>query len=361
MPTHSSRSPGYSYTYTGVNSTRVNGELKLRSNPCTIKTATRSFCHPEMGAATQGDAFQNSVAFAGWNNLFAAQQTSVYNRALEKFRSKAYMEAQASLAVDIAEAKKTAGMVTDKAKDIFKGVLLLKRGRLRQAAQHFGVAKAQIRRPFKPGLTVAENLLALNLGWKPTVGSILTLMDTVNKPLQNRWIQASAFSPGPSGLVYSGSAARANWTSSSVKCSIGALLNITDAKRATVEQFGLGDPFVVLWELVPMSFVVDYFVNIGQLLAHSRGYPGMSFTDIFVCYTYHLDGGLDTRRTWADGKFEWRRTTTGTYQEKIRTTSHSIPTPRFEVSMDLNLTQASNLFSLMTVMLGQSPGRFRHT
>lgn len=36
--------------------------------------------------------------------------------------------------------------------------------------------------------------------------------------------------------------------------------------RSTLDQYGLTDPVTVAWNLLPLSFVVDWFVNVGQVL-----------------------------------------------------------------------------------------------
>lgn len=357
MGTHSQTGPTYTYYYTGGNSKRVDGELQLRANACDIRTFTRSFLNPEANALQKGDAAQASPNISGSDTLLSSARTTAKNIALEKFRSRAYSEARASLAVDIAEARKTGRMVTTKLSEIVQGLRLLRRGRLGQALRHFNLGSPQHGMPYNLRQSVAQNFLALNLGWAPTVSSVISTLETANKPLQDRFIRASKIVPGPSGLISTTNGQKTYWHASSVRVSFGALLKVDDPHRATAAQFGLTDALSVAWELVPFSWVADYFGNIGQFIDHLGGYPGMSFTDIYQCTTTSIDGYLDTQRTWKDGKFEWRKFSEGTYQRKTRVLLNNIPLPSFQLEVDLSLKQAGNLVALATVLLGQKTDR----
>lgn len=47
---------------------------------------------------------------------------------------------------------------------------------------------------------------------------------------------------------------------------------------------GVDDPLLVLWELVPYSFVADWFANIGSFIDSLNAYEGL--TPLVSCFTY---------------------------------------------------------------------------
>lgn len=54
----------------------------------------------------------------------------------------------------------------------------------------------------------------------------------------------------------------------------------------TMQQYGITNPFLLAWELVPYSFVVDWFVPVGNLLQGLDAFLGKEFLAGTVSYTY---------------------------------------------------------------------------
>lgn len=76
---------------------------------------------------------------------------------------------------------------------------------------------------------------------------------------------------------------------------LGANFVITNPNEVKAGQLGLVNPLVLAWELIPFSFLVDWFVNVGQVLA--------SYTD-FVGYT--IKDGYESRLVSATETQYWR-------------------------------------------------------
>lgn len=54
----------------------------------------------------------------------------------------------------------------------------------------------------------------------------------------------------------------------------------------TLQQFGISNPLLLAWELIPYSFVVDWFVPVGDFLQGLDAFLGKSFLAGTVSYTY---------------------------------------------------------------------------
>lgn len=138
-----------------------------------------------------------------------------------------------------------------------------------------------------------------------------------------------------------------------------------------LEQAGLTfDQFVpTLWELLPWSFLVDYFTNIGDIL----GYSNRIMQDLTWYYEgYRTDlvkecaHTFDFTKTKARYGSRWRSSegTPGLAKLITRTVSRSVPsgivswTPTLEVSMDLSVKQWCNVTALLVSANRTSPQRF---
>lgn len=65
-------------------------------------------------------------------------------------------------------------------------------------------------------------------------------------------------------------------------------LVITNPNLAMISQFGLANPLAIAWELVPFSFVLDWFVNVGDYLSSLTDFVGVELknasTTTFTTY-----------------------------------------------------------------------------
>lgn len=87
----------------------------------------------------------------------------------------------------------------------------------------------------------------------------------------------------------------------SVRCTMWGKIHWT--MSASLRAWGFNNPQLVLWELVPFSFVVDWLLPIGQWLESINALAGVSFVD---CHEVHrLEG-------WAHAAY--RNPGTGTNQ-----------------------------------------------
>lgn len=65
-------------------------------------------------------------------------------------------------------------------------------------------------------------------------------------------------------------------------CSGRMRIRVSDPFLYTLSQLGLTDPVTVAWELVPFSFVVDWFVPVGEYLEAIQPPQGVDFVDGYL-------------------------------------------------------------------------------
>jgi hypothetical protein len=90
-------------------------------------------------------------------------------------------------------------------------------------------------------------------------------------PFERRFAQAFAYpDPGPSGI-------EVTHTQTRVKMAISYV--IASPLQSFLGQTGFTNPINLLWEILPFSFVVDWFTGIGPYLESLSAWDGLVFRD----------------------------------------------------------------------------------
>lgn len=166
--------------------------------------------------------------------------------------------------VFLGEGKEALTMIANAANRIFQASFAIKRGDLGWAAR--ALVNGTDRQKLLTKKASARNWLELQYGWLPLLNDAKEgaefLAHKLNVPLQQT-IRVSAKAPG---RLYSDSA---GWEYQGIYETRKRLKAVL--KESSVQQMkGLIDPLTVAWELTPWSFVVDWFIPIGEYL-QARG------------------------------------------------------------------------------------------
>lgn len=193
---------------------------------------------------------------------------------------------KAELGASAAELRKTVNGMASRIQHLAEGLLLLKRGRFRNAAKHFGVDYKSAVAARKSDLLKAKskqfasNYLEWSFMWLPTlleIKGVYELITEDTKPLhicstytvrENDRVRSVQLHYGNEHLydeeiVYG------------VKVRLDYLVD--DSARRAAARAGLDNPVSVAWELVPASWLVDYLVPIGDWLQAFTADSGLVF------------------------------------------------------------------------------------
>lgn len=107
---------------------------------------------------------------------------------------------------------------------------------------------------------LANSWLELNFGWTPLIKDVYTSIDILQRDFPMAPLKGSATGVDLSFPVYRGSASQIE----SVR--IAGMLKITNPQLFLANQLGLINPAAVVWDAVPFSFVVDWFIPVGKFL-----------------------------------------------------------------------------------------------
>lgn len=137
---------------------------------------------------------------------------------------------------------------------------------------------------------------------------------------------------------------------------------ISDPHVWALRQVGLYNSFDIAWELVPLSFFVDYFVPIGKTLAAADATEGYTFTESSVTWT--VVDRVETKVKGTAGRAFKGKTGDGSALRLSRTKSRRIISPRtfspklsdviHGAKLDLDLSQVLDALALTrTIIFGK--------
>lgn len=220
--------------------------------------------------------------------------SQTYERAKAKFRGGLFAPSQgdplkAQLGASIAEWKQSADMVTDRARQLRELAYIVKRRSwwdlLRFLRERGLTPPGSLKKRLNSRHVSAANLwLELHFGWVPLVGDVQDAISVLANGPSGGTVRGFASKTydlnqnrPPSGLHYP------TWVT--VKHRLQATMTITSPNLYLANQLGLVNPLSIAWELVPFSFVVDWFYDVGDFLDSSSSLVGISLSNGFTTTT----------------------------------------------------------------------------
>lgn len=239
-------------------------------------------------------------------------QTATLQKALRKFRRNDHEES-VDLSTAYLERAKTARMVEDTAHTLTTAFMQVRRKQFRKAwdtlmgaqPQRHGYGKIRPRAPMRTlrdakeaskrtAMAAGDDWLAFRYGWRPLVGDIYGACEQIalqDSGSYDRYrIKAAAKSEVNTSVVKlvnvniagvsgkpstQGQLDGVNNTKASCKVVLyasrhsGVYVNLLDV--------GVGDPLTTAWEMLPYSFVLDWFLGVGDFLEAATALNGYDY------------------------------------------------------------------------------------
>lgn len=220
------------------------------------------------------------------------------------------MYATAGVGVDLVEYKQSVRMINSTALTLVNFSRKLKRGDFAGAAEVLrmkylpkGVSKAK---------SFGNNFLEYHFGWSPLIRDIYDAAEVLNDP--KRWFgieygsaREPLFLSADNKFHDFGSVVSTGYGSGFVEVKQGARIRgVKNYTTHTLEALGLTNPASLVWEVVPFSFVVDWFVNVGDYLRSYTDFTGLSIDSTFCTTFYRFGaGGESYRKIDKDPGIKW--------------------------------------------------------
>lgn len=185
---------------------------------------------------------------------------------------------------DLGEMRSTLNHLAMTAKDLLKAYKACKRGDMATLAAMFGGGKRGSHG------SLESRWLEYQFGWLPLMGSIYDSHQLVTKGFRQKSPLMSAVRRQTDRIdeerIYSAQfkyrvqSQRADW--------VKVFYSVENGTLSTLAQMGLINPLEVAWELTPFSFVVDWFLPVGNFLEACTARLGVTFIDGY--YATYVEG-----------------------------------------------------------------------
>lgn len=303
---------------------------------------------------------------AAW--VIQLQQKATSNL-LKNLRDSSFNAAQA-----LAERQQTANLVASTATKVAKAISNLRKGNFPGAARDLGVLpKKRAGRRFNSEYIVDQakatgnGWLELQYGWKPLLSDVYGAMETLAK-------SNSQGNPNTVFFRRSGRAKRkeektaiTNQLSGSLvgfdnlirsytaECQVrtGVVFSKSSAPLASLASVGITNPALLAWELLPYSFVVDWFLPIGNYLESLDATNGLTFYSGYIT-TYRKFHAITSKEASFSTSSGYQQTQRWDREEQVKVwvtrtplgSFPSLPFPSFK-----NPLSTSHVASAMALLL----------
>lgn len=309
----------------------------------------------------------------GLTYAISANESAALNKALEKLK-----DSRINLAVSVAELPETLKMFVNGGKVIvsaYKATLKKEKAlrswyeRLRRSAEGKPSRKTSRQKAKLKKTDLVAQISSLWLGWRygvmPLVYDVQGALEELQRPKEtigqllrvktsSRLVHEQAM-PEYMRLKHGRNVMDTTGLEKlEVKITHSVVLNCVVVKPRTLTQLGLTNGLQVLWEVTPLSFVLDWWLNIGESLSTLDAGTGTSFVSGTLSEKrevvrkvpagqYQLDSGHVYSYTW-EGCESFEKT----YNRRVLT---SLPLPQFYVSNNMNAKRFTDAFALLKVIL----------
>lgn len=188
---------------------------------------------------------------------------------------------KSNVLVSLKEASKTSDLILDRANKLFRAYKSFRRGHFRDVAKHLGLSPS----------TVHNTWLEYKYGWTPLLmevkGSAEFLSQQVEGRLNNLPIRASEKRSLQDLRVVTGFLDGAAWDlheeiHADIEVRVKLWIDLTNQTTSALQQLGITNPLLYAWEIIPFSFVFDWFVSVGDYLAGLSALNGITVRKAMV-------------------------------------------------------------------------------
>lgn len=213
-----------------------------------------------------------------WQTVNTVEQRIVRNLSYEKL--KASITDQSMWAVNLAEYHQSLAMMAARFRQILSFTNHIRKGNFLRAAEALGYSKHPSRVSLRR--RASNNWLEYSFGWKPLIEDIHSAVDHLQTPIKTLNPKGSAsttyyfreYKRDPIDPRYYSDRS----TMGLVACRQGCKVSINNPNLYLANSLGLANPAVIVWELIPFSFVVDWFANVGEFLSQGTDFLGLTVT-----------------------------------------------------------------------------------
>lgn len=214
---------------------------------------------------------------------YATSLALARNKAYEKLKNEILSSSQ--LGASLAEYDQATAMIVARGKQLFNTAHALKRLDFKAAASFLSV-RLPPKQNFRNAKSFGNLWLEFHFGWEPMVKDIYEGLEVMTRPVKTLWAKSSAsesYSRTYSAMI-NGSELMTYKDAGSARSVMQTGIVVNNPNIVLANQLGLLNPVSIAWELVPFSFVADWFSNVGAVLNSMSDFLGLTLVN-----PYHTD------------------------------------------------------------------------
>lgn len=273
------------------NSTRSHGKLQLRPNDLGFLYYKTTVPPNRVIYDYYGYLFDYHVEQVGNIGYYDQVLDEVEATASARFYDKA-AQLKVNVGEFLAERRQTVSLVAGTAASLARMFLAIRHGNVPKAIR--SIPGWQNSTSFKQ--FCGQKWLELQYGWKPLLQDIYgAMISTVSRPqhipvtVKHKWEGTKETEEAVGQWIYK------RTHSLRATCTIKCKLDVSSPAAATAHELGLDNPALLAWELLPYSFVVDWFIPIGNWLERQTALFGLEVLEPQTTVTAECLTLLDVR------------------------------------------------------------------
>jgi len=146
--------------------------------------------------------------------------------------------------------------------------------------------------------TPAGLVLETEFGWVPLFQDAANALSVMTKPCPNGWVTGRAKTAVYETSVLQGNPRLERTWSGKQQCTVCANVWVDNPNLWLANQLGLLNAPGVAWDLVPWSFVVNMFTNLGQIANSFTSFYGLRMNNMSTTHSIHYL--LESTMTYAN-------------------------------------------------------------
>lgn len=195
----------------------------------------------------------------------------------------------AGLAINLVQRQQAIEMIATRSMQIYKFASKLKKGDLQGARRALGLTKMPAGWR-KRGKSFGDKFLEAHFGWSPLVGDIYSSVDILQNGVPPSRVSVSSSVTIPLSYVLPrGGLSYAFSGTDKFVYRISATVKVDNPNLFLANQFGVVNPALVLYDAVPFSFVLNWFVNVEQFLSSFTDFWGLGITNPQITLFHERD------------------------------------------------------------------------
>lgn len=239
---------------------------------------TQALYNSNVRAQLGCDAYLEPSA-SSWVRLRA--QNACYERFVNKIHG------TAELGLLTAERREAANLIVQRVTTLRQGWRALRLGRFKEFLHLM-----RVRTPLKKHRGMVRNRskqasalwLEYWFGWSPLLSDVYTAITLIDSPYPDFKVFASARArdPGEPERINPYGGTYNELREHEFGFRMQADVSISNPMLYRASQFGIVNPATILWELVPFSFLVDWFIPVGNYLRSYSDFVGLELKNAFT-------------------------------------------------------------------------------